>query len=86
MPTTTNTIERIEGQHLSTFLAGDTPWEPGNEIATVPFIRLHFQRPDYSDRLRLWKTALDSDISCQNNVALEAIVINFALLENKFKT
>jgi ATP-dependent 26S proteasome regulatory subunit len=43
------------------FLAGESTWEPRNEIGGLPFVRIEFSRPDYQDRTKLWRQTLEAN-------------------------
>jgi DNA-binding SARP family transcriptional activator/AAA+ superfamily predicted ATPase len=41
------------------FLGGNTAWEPSDPPGGMTFVRLEFPAPGYTERLRLWESALD---------------------------
>jgi ATP-dependent 26S proteasome regulatory subunit len=43
------------------FFAGESAWEPRDEIGDVPFARIEFSRPDYQDRTKLWRQTLEEN-------------------------
>lgn len=41
-----------------TFLAGDIPWEPADQLSGAAFASIHVPRPTFSERLSIWYQAL----------------------------
>jgi len=52
-------LRQLQQHQLVVFVAGELAWEPRDEIGEFPFVRIEFSRPDYRDRLELWRKALE---------------------------
>jgi SpoVK/Ycf46/Vps4 family AAA+-type ATPase len=51
-------LTMVEAHPGLTFLAGETTWEPKNDLQVATFLRLEFPQPDYAERLQHWQAAL----------------------------
>lgn len=70
-------VRELEGRRGMTFLAGETPWEPVDTLQEVPFVRVEFPRPTYTQRVQLWKMSLDGNTPCGADVDLTALANKF---------
>jgi AAA+ superfamily predicted ATPase len=52
-------LRELDSGHTFSFLAGEAAWHPTGEVKGLPFLRLEFERPSYSERVQLWEKALE---------------------------
>jgi AAA+ superfamily predicted ATPase len=71
-------LHELEQWHRLTFLAGETAWEPADELHHLSFARIEFVRPAYGERLQMWNRFIDG--SNQPEMELDLTVI-----ANKFR-
>ena len=51
-------LRAFDSLHNFGFLAGESAWDPTGEGIQLPFLRLDFERPSYSERAQIWEIAL----------------------------
>src|SRR5262249_16725580 len=59
-----------------TFLAGETPWQPGNDLHGPEFVRAELPTPRFAERVHLWRAELEK----QGTTGIDVQV-----LANKFR-
>jgi SpoVK/Ycf46/Vps4 family AAA+-type ATPase len=70
-------VQELENRQGLTFLVGDTAWEPADALQALPFVRLEFPRPAYSERVQLWAAALQDEALCGTDLDLRALANKF---------
>ncbi len=71
-------LKELEKQKRVTFLSGSETWEPVNALYDLPFVRIEFASPSYSERMQLWKSSLNGAIPKEADVELEPVANKFA--------
>jgi hypothetical protein len=51
-------LRSVRGHKGLLFVAGESSWEPRDEIGDLPFVRIELARPDHQARAELWHVAL----------------------------
>lgn len=67
------------------FLAGNQTWEPSGTLYEVPFIRVLFDMPTFSERMLLWRSFLDSNQPDSNGLDLDSLANKFRLSGGQIK-
>jgi SpoVK/Ycf46/Vps4 family AAA+-type ATPase len=67
----------LEGAATITFVAGEITWEPMNALYAIPFLRIKFAQPGYSERVQLWQRFLDGSAPLGENLDLGALANKF---------
>ncbi len=70
-------LKALENRQRLTFLAGDAVWEPMDLLPALPFVRIEFPRPAYSERLALWTRTLNSSLPCNTDLDLSTLASKF---------
>jgi SpoVK/Ycf46/Vps4 family AAA+-type ATPase len=70
-------VRALESWPALAFLAGDTPWEPADALHDLPFVRVEFPHPTYSDRMQLWTASLNGNTPFGTDVDVKALVNKF---------
>lgn len=60
-----------------TIFAGDTIWEPVALLPALPFVRIEFAKPTYSEREQLWPRSLNGDLPVAASVDLADLAAKF---------
>ncbi len=61
------------------FLAGNIPWEPFGGEGSLPFLRVEFPLPSYSQRVDLWASVLDGNGDILPDVDFNVLAGRFRL-------
>jgi len=70
-------LRQLEGRKGLIFLAGDTTWEPMDALHEVPFVRIEFSRPTYTERVQLWGRSLDDNATLASDANLKDVAGKF---------
>ena len=70
-------LRQLEGRKGLTFLAGDTTWEPMDALHELPFVRIEFSRPTYTELVQLWGRSLDDNATLASDANLKDVAGKF---------
>lgn len=60
-----------------TFIVGETPWQPDDELRNAPFITISLPKPDFSGRLQIWHSALAGNDNIDPGLDINALSSKF---------
>jgi ATP-dependent 26S proteasome regulatory subunit len=70
-------LRMLEVRQGVTLLSAGTLWEPADALRSVPFLRFEFPPAGYSERLELWKSALNGTVPSTPDLDLELLANTF---------
>ena len=70
-------LRQLEGRKELTFLSGDTTWEPMDALHELPFVRIEFSRPTYTELVQLWGRSLDDNATLASDANLKDVAGKF---------
>jgi SpoVK/Ycf46/Vps4 family AAA+-type ATPase len=70
-------LRELEHQHGLIFLAGNTTWELVDALHDLPFMRIEFHYPTYTERVQLWASSLNGSAPRDAEVDLSALANKF---------
>ncbi|MGH2396895.1 MAG: ATP-binding protein [bacterium] len=68
-----------------TFLAGESSWQPGEDLLGVPFIRVDLARPTAAERSRTWKALLDDGHPVQADLDPATLAAKFKFTQGQIE-
>ena len=67
----------LESRPTLTFLAGESFWEPGEQLRGVSYARIEMPKTTYSQRLHIWSATLNGKGSNDNQDTISALATKF---------
>jgi SpoVK/Ycf46/Vps4 family AAA+-type ATPase len=67
----------LEDRPALTFLAGEKLWEPTDALRGAPFARVELRRPTFSERSRIWSSALNGNGAVDDGLDIEPLATKF---------
>ena len=67
----------LEDRPALTFLAGEKLWEPADALRGAPFARVELGRPTFSERSRIWSSALNGNGAVDDGLDIEPLATKF---------
>src|SRR5262249_49671786 len=67
----------LEDRPALTFLAGEKLWEPADALRGAPFARVELRRPTFSERSRIWSSALNGNGAVDDGLDIEPLATKF---------
>ena len=67
----------LENRPVVSFLAGENLRNPVEQLRGVPYARIELQKPNFSQRLRIWSAALNANGSVDSNETISALATKF---------
>jgi SpoVK/Ycf46/Vps4 family AAA+-type ATPase len=70
-------LQILEKHPVLTILAGASLWEPAGALHSLPFMRIEFSRPSYTERRQFWPLSLNGNVPVDADVDLDALAAKF---------
>jgi SpoVK/Ycf46/Vps4 family AAA+-type ATPase len=70
-------LQLLEKHPVLTVLAGASLWEPAGALHNLPFMRIEFSRPSYTERRQFWPLSLNGNIPVSTDLDLDSLAAKF---------